>query len=409
MLKFSNLISHSVFVGLIILTCAACVDGTTGPAIAEPNAPSPVIVNRAHGLSTQSYFNAKYLEFSTSSNDYPRDRFGVNALNADAAAFFRYPDGTEGLIASIKKYWQNGVMMPRDSAIASRIIFYRRIPNTVASTPGRNSPPSSSWQVFDVPVIQQVPPCIHPRKILMADFNGDSVPDFAIMCHGWDAYPFPGERSTILLSQGNGYILTHIADEIGFHHGGSTADFNGDGIPDIAMTTLRGGIRVFINDGQGNFTQSSRYNIPVFRKAFHVELLDLNGDGHFDVVAGSHEWEDSTRILINPGNNQFNNARVVNIPSVPGAGTIVDFLHTPANNSLYILRTGDGQSNGTVFYQGLWLQKYSLITGGSTVVFANPNWTDPRYGYPSHWLRWIVEDNGYIVSGWGNAFRLKIE
>lgn len=401
MLAFSNLISRSVFAGLIILTCAACVDGTTGPVITEPTVPSSAIVNHAHGLSTQSYFNAKYVEFSTSSNDYPRDRFGVNPLNADAAAFFRYPDGTEGLVANILQYWQNGVMMPRDSAVPGRIIFYRRDPKA--------SGPQASWQVHNVPVQQQVPPCMHPRKILMADFNGDAVPDFAIMCHGWDAHPYPGERSTILLSQGNGYILTYIADEIGFHHGGSTADFNGDGIPDIAMTTLRGGIRIFINDGRGNFTRSSTYNIPFIRKSFHVELLDLNGDGHFDLVSGSHEWEEPTRILINPGNNHFNNARVVNIPSVPGAGTIVDFLHTPSNNSLYILRTGDGQRNGTVFYQGLWLQKYSLITAESTVVFANTNWTDPRYGYPSRWLRWIIEDNGYIVSNWGNAFRLRIE
>jgi hypothetical protein len=259
-----------------------------------------------------------------------------------------------------------------------------------------------------VDIDQRVDPCIHARKILTADFNGDSVPDFAIMCHGYDAPPFPGEPSTILLSHGSGYILTRVASEAGFHHGGASADFDGDGNPDIVMTTIAG-IRVYLNDGAGRFTSSSAYEIPTFRRAFHVELVDLDGDGHFDLVAGSHEWEDATRIVMNPGDNRFSSGRVVTIPPVAGAGVIVDFLYTRPNNSLYILRTGDGRGGGTTFYQGLWLQKYALATGASAVVFANQNWTDPRYGWPSRWLRWIHEEKGYVTSNWGNAIRIKIE
>lgn len=408
MRKFGTILLGSVLAGLALLTCTGCGGGTTGPVIIGPSVPGPTEPSRVSALSTQSYLNAKNLDFF--SEDYPRDRHGVEPLNADAVAFFRYPDGTQGLVASVNQYWQNGIMMPLNSASPGRIVFYRKVSTELG------------WQIHTVSVQQQVQPCIHARKILMADFNGDSVPDFAIMCHGWDAHPFPGERSTILLSQGNGYILTHIADEIGFHHGGSTADFNGDGIPDIAMTTIAG-IRVFINNGQGTFTASTIYTVPVFRRAFHVEFIDLNGDGHFDVVAGSHEWEDATRIVINPGNNKFSNGRVITIPAVTGAGVIVDFVHTPSNNSLYILRTGDGQpcasilgaspcllvNNGTVFYQGLWLQKYSLTTGLSTVLLADPNWTDPRFKYTSRWLRWIDEEKGYIVSQWGNAIRIKVD
>ena len=407
MRKFRTVIFGSILAGLALVTCTACGGGgTTGPVITGPTVPGPVEINRARALSTQSYLNSKNLDFF--SEDYPRDRHGVEPLNADAVAFFRYPDGTQGLVASVNQYWQNGTMMPLNSALPGRIVFYRKIPSNTPPRAGLTGASSSSWQVHAVTVQQQVQPCIHARKILVADFNGDSVPDFAIMCHGWDAPPYPGERSTILLSQGDGYTLTHLTNQIDFYHGGSSADFNGDGIPDVAMTTMTG-IRVFINNGQGTFTASTTYTIPVFRRAFHVELVDLNGDGHFDIVAGSHEWEDATRIVINPGNNQFNNARVVTVPTVPGAGVIVDFVHTPSTNSLYILRTGDGKSNGTVFYQGLWLQKYSLTTGLSTILLADPNWTDPRFGYPSRWLRWIDEENGYIVSQWGNAIRVKVD
>ncbi len=403
MRKLSTLIAGSMLAGLALLTCTACGGGgTTGPVITGPTVPGPVTVNRARALSTESYLNAKNLDFF--SEDFPRDQGGVNPLSADAVAFFRYPDGTQGLVASINQYWQNGSMMPLSSALPGRIVFYRKLSS---DAPGAGTT-ATGWQVHNVAVQQQVQPCIHARKILVADFNKDSVPDFAIMCHGWDAPPYPGERSTILLSHGDGYVLAHMSDQVDFYHGGSTADFNGDSIPDIVVTTMAG-LRVYINNGAGSFTASSTYTIPVMRRAFHVELVDLNGDGHFDVVAGSHEWDDATRIVINPGNNQFNNARSVTIPAIPGAGVIVDFVHTPATNSLYILRTGDGKNNGTVFYQGLWLQKYSLTTGISTVVYADPNWTDPRFGYPSRWLRWIDEENGYIVSQWGNAIRIKVD
>jgi hypothetical protein len=138
-------------------------------------------------------------------------------------------------------------------------------------------------------------------------------------------------------------------------------------------------------------------------------LVDINGDGKFDVVAGSHEWQDRTQIVINPGNNKFANAQTITIPSVPGAGTIVDFVFTPSNNSVYILRTGDGQSNGTTFYEGLWLQKFSIDTRISTIVFANQSWTDSRYQYPRKWLRWIDEEGGFIVSNWGNEFSVKVD
>jgi hypothetical protein len=405
MRKFKTLVFGSISAGLALLTCTACGGGgTSGPVITTVpvSTTGTVRPSRASALSTQSYLNAKNLDFF--SEDFPRDHGGVNALNADAVAFFRYPDGTQGLVASINQYWQNGVMMPRDSAAPGRIVFYRKV---TANAPGAGMT-ASGWQVHAIALQQQVQPCIHARKILVADFNRDSVPDFAIMCHGWDAPPYPGERNTILLSQDNGYVLAHMSDQVDFFHGGSTADFNGDGIPDIAVTTMTG-IRVYINNGTGAFTASSTFTVPVFRKAFHVELIDLNGDGHFDIVAGGHEWEDATRIVINPGNNQFHTARVVTIPAVPGGGTIVDFVHTPSTKSLYILRTGDGRSNGTVFYQGLWLQKYSLTTGESTVLVADPNWTDPRFGYPSRWLKWIDEENGYIVSNWGNAIRVKVD
>mgnify|MGYP002628422455 CR=1 FL=1 len=370
---------------LVLFTCTAC-GGAESPAVPTGTGPTPGPVS---SISASSYLNSKSLDYY--SETFPVDSYGVNPLNADAHAFFKYADGTRGLVASINQY---NSQLPIGSAVPGKIVFYKQVGNT--------------WQVAPVAVTQTATPCIHARKVLVSDFNRDGTPDFAIMCQGYDATPFPGEKSTILLSTSSGYNLDYVLQQVDFYHSGSSEDFNNDGYPDIAITTMAG-IKVLLNDKTGRFTPTNDYTIPAVSRAFHVELVDINSDGKFDVLVGSHEWDDATRIIINPGNNKFANAERIIIPSVPGAGTIVDFVFTPSNNSVYILRTGDGQNNGTTFYQGLWLQKFSISTRTSTIVIANQSWLDSRYKWPNKWLRWIVEKDGYIVSNWGNVISIKVD
>ncbi|MBL0172078.1 MAG: VCBS repeat-containing protein [Gemmatimonadaceae bacterium] len=69
---------------------------------------------------------------------------------------------------------------------------------------------------------------------MVADFNGDGKPDVFFACTGHDVSPPPGENPRILLSQPDGtYSNTEIPNLVGFHHGGSAADLNGDGKPDV--------------------------------------------------------------------------------------------------------------------------------------------------------------------------------
>jgi hypothetical protein len=83
-------------------------------------------------------------------------------------------------------------------------------------------------------------------------------------------------------------------------------------------------------------------------------------------------------------------------------------LHVKSINALYILRTGDGQRNGTTFYEGVWVQKFDLSTRASTVVYANPSWTEP--GRPwNKWIDWILEKDGNVQSDVGSLIQIPIQ
>jgi hypothetical protein len=82
--------------------------------------------------------------------------------------------------------------------------------------------------------------------VVVADFNGDGIPDLAV----------PGDGGThVLLGNGNGsFQTTNFSYGIG---GSSVAvgDFNGDGLPDLAATGFvypEGVVNILLNDGIWN-------------------------------------------------------------------------------------------------------------------------------------------------------------
>ena len=67
-----------------------------------------------------------------------------------------------------------------------------------------------------------MPAPIGPRKIVVADFNGDGWPDIFIADFGLDASPFPGNHNWLLLSARAGaahvYYLAAEGEDPGTGH-----------------------------------------------------------------------------------------------------------------------------------------------------------------------------------------------
>jgi hypothetical protein len=198
------------------------------------------------------------------------------------------------------------------------------------------------------------PSLVHPRKALKADFNGDGEADVFFIGHGYDAEPFEGETLTYMLSTSNGYETRNLSD-VGFWHGGSTADIDNDGDVDIVLVKGGNDFTFYKNDGSGNFTLSKSSMVMSSYGYYTLELIDINGDGITDILTGGHEYSGAeTTILIADGQGDFT-AGTIPLPKNSGVGIVLDFdaedINGDGHIDIIVNRAGDPDS-GAGFYVG---------------------------------------------------------
>lgn len=218
-------------------------------------------------------------------------------------------------------------------------------------------------------MVSTVKGCLNPRKAVVADFNKDGIPDVFVACHGYDAPPFSGEVSKLLLSHGRGSYSIVDVGGVEFGHGASAADVNNDGYPDIVMATGYS-VQFYINQRDGTFARDNNriiegnYNLDQY---YSVELIDVNDDGKVDLLVGGNDFipEHPTRILYGNGINFGETSRI--LPTVSGAGTVLDFTYIKSTNQLFLGRVFD-PTNAAASYNGWALQALDLNTGASTTL-----------------------------------------
>lgn len=242
--------------------------------------------------------------------------------------------------------------------------------------------------------------CLHPRKAVVADFNGDGVPDVFFSCHGFDASPFPGEQPHMLISQVDGTYKNTTLPFNCFCHGASAADIDGSGYASILVADQMVAKTPYflMNNKDGTFTQD-KTRLPMSllnKKIWTAELIDFKNNGHFDaILAGADPsgdgYEINPTIFPNDGANSFITTSSIQIPVTATAlssptvtPTTLDILFE--SGSIYLLRST---------YSADEIQKISYATLASSHIYEHSGQYSPTTG---SWVDWIIPYQGKISS-----------
>ena len=248
--------------------------------------------------------------------------------------------------------------------------------------------------------------------LISADFNNDGIPDIAA--------PMPN-TSSVAVALGNNktgfetarIFLTGVSPQ-----GIVTGDFNRDGEIDLAVTSKFDQlVNILLGDGKGNF--SLTYSYPVGEEPDRIVTADFNNDGWLDLVI-ANEGAKTLSVYLG-GDRGFTQANpaAISLSGTPTSFEAADFdrdgksdLLTVAQNnsadSYILLLKGDGQGNFIETVKYTLREFYALTVGDfnndGAVDFAAIGFREPGFRI------YINNQNGsfnepiFINTGFANPY-----
>lgn len=258
--------------------------------------------------------------------------------------------------------------------------------------------------------------------VAVADVDGDGLTDI---------YFARLDGSNKLYRNLGGWRFEDITDRAGVAHQGynstgvAFADVNGDGAPDLLVTSLTEGNMLYLNDGDGYFTLMEDSGLGKKSRGAHtMALADINGDGYLDLYIANYKIRTARDLFSEEELALENTVEVVGgelrvLPPFDEYYTVIETADGPFRNEigapdeLYLNRgdgsferagakqyffDADGQERGLTRDWGLTATFRDVNGDGHPDLYvANDFWTPDRF--------WINRGDGTFRAAPADALR----
>lgn len=264
--------------------------------------------------------------------------------------------------------------------------------------------PEGSPSEIEIVVMNRAKTCVHPRKSLVADFNGDKKQDIFVICHGYDMAPFPGEKNILIKNFGaSSFEIRNPIDLQGYFHAGAAGDIDMDGDIDIVLANTdvqdnfnkrNTKLTVHLNDGTGRFEMKTK-SLPKKLSnlgqngVWSLELFDVNNDGAPDLFIGGDQLTKSkSTVYLNDGTGSFGNKNAIKIPNIAEYETVYDAVYF--ESVIYVLRPHKDKKSYKI--QSFDIKKSKAETLHSKEYSHRKGWLDWLYLYQSDGSVFLISD-----------------
>jgi hypothetical protein len=153
-----------------------------------------------------------------------------------------------------------------------------------------------------------------PRSIVVGDFNKDGIPDLIVGDDDGSLKLFLGDGTGNMAPAVDVARLSSVVSI-------AVADFNHDGIPDIAVSDWRGSsVTTFLGVGDGSFQRGWSFPLRMPGTVPHIVAADFNGDGIPDLAViygddGAYTYD----VMLGDGKGAFTHAPELSFTRDPNA------------------------------------------------------------------------------------------
>jgi hypothetical protein len=145
-----------------------------------------------------------------------------------------------------------------------------------------------------------------PISVAIVDLNSDGWPDLAVACGGPNCLP----AVTELFGNGAGTFVRTDVLTAELPSPLTIGDLNGDGHVDfVTVITNQDKVRVRLGNGDGTFGAAADYStdtvVPPFSNPVLAAIVDLNGDGHPDLVTENGTGGRNQSVFLGNGDGTF--------------------------------------------------------------------------------------------------------